>query len=104
VEETVDRLEDVSQLFAMPAGANCTPAEQRVIAPAWTDTGDDPGGHADFIAEYAWDCKNPEQLDQMEFAIVERLGIRITVAIRVVTREGQRALEARAPRVAVPLQ
>ena len=104
LEDTVDRLEDVAQLFAMPPAAHCTPAEQRVIPPAWADTGDDPGGHADFIAEYAWQCRDPDQLDRMEVAIVERLGIRITVAIRVVTREAQRALETRAPRSAVPLQ
>ena len=95
-------LADHAALFSLPAAAGCAMASTDVRAP-WREGEPAADGHADFIAQWSFDCARPAELRQFDVRIAEKLRGNLRLRTTVISDRGQQGLELRRNRTRVSL-
>jgi hypothetical protein len=87
-------------LFALPPAAGCKVAAVSVQAP-WPRSGDD--AHADFTANWEFDCADPSKLAYIDVRLVEQLPGNVRMKATVIDARGQSRSELRRGRIRLGL-
>jgi len=88
------------ELFALPPAAGCTVAAVKVEVP-WPRSGDD--AHADFTAQWDFDCADPSKLSYIDVHLVEQLPGNLRMRATVIDARGQSRSELRRGRTRLSL-
>lgn len=91
-KQTLDRFQQGDTLFVPTAAAQCRPVSTHIEAPVLQTGAQSPDGHADLVAEYRFQCAQPDKLTGLEVRVSTHFrGLR-RIDAEVISARGQQAV------------
>ncbi len=86
-QAAVDTLRAGSKMFTFDAAASCTPVQQSVTPPL--SDGQDDNGHANWSANWTFQCQAPAELQQMRVRLFEHFPALRKLQVQFITADRQ---------------
>ena len=103
VSEAIAALKDISSVIEIPANAGCKVTASAAELHGHSEHGDE-GGHAEFHAEYALNCKDVKEVSGLAFSYFETFPNAEEIEVQLVTERGASKFEVfrSKPRIELP--